>query len=67
MCVVCVTLYETGLIYMTWNYALPCNGVMLTAIGVPFCSDDKELEYNMTCNYELPRNGVMLTAVGVIF
>ena len=42
MCVVCVTLYETGLIYMTWNYTLPCNGAMSTAIGVPFSLGIKE-------------------------
>ena len=36
MCAVCVTLYVTGLTYMTTNYALPYNGVMLTAIGVIF-------------------------------
>ena len=55
--VVCVTSYETGLIYMftnviTCNYELPCNGVMLTAIGVIFYFVDKLKFYILYRDYK---------------
>ena len=51
MSIVCVTLYEMGLIYMTWNYEIPCNGVMLTAIGVTFCLKSTSLTEILKCYF----------------